>query len=69
MLSTKERIPPFILGAQYARMNNVDEAMVWLEKAYEERDFRLTHIGVAVEFDSLRGDARFKELLKKIGLP
>ena len=37
-------------------------------QAYEERDFRLEHVGVAFEFDSLRSDPRFKDLLGRIGL-
>ena len=42
---------------------------MWLEKGYEERDFRLTLLGVAFEFDSFRDDPKFKELVRRIGLP
>jgi hypothetical protein len=43
--------------------------MKWLEKAYDDRDFRVIMIGVSFEFDSLRADPRFIELSKKVGLP
>jgi hypothetical protein len=40
-----------------------------LEKGYEERDFRMTLLSVAFEFDGLRGDPRFRELVRRMGLP
>ena len=46
-----------------------DEAIAWLEKGYEERDFRMTMLSVSFEFDGLRSDPRFKELVRRVGLP
>ena len=63
------QLPAFVIATFYARLERADEAIEWLEKGYEERDFRMTVIGVAFEFDSLRDDPRFKELLRRIGLP
>jgi hypothetical protein len=40
-----------------------------LEKAYQERDFRMTLLSVSWEFDSFRSDPRFKELVRRMGLP
>jgi len=40
-----------------------------LEKGYEERDFRMTLLSVAFEFDGLRNDPTFKELVRRMGLP
>lgn len=50
----------------YASLGDVDQAMKWLEKGYEER----FNPGVLVRpgFDSLRSDPRFQELLHRIGL-
>jgi hypothetical protein len=53
----------------YARVGQNDEAIKLLEKAYEERDFRLTTITVSFEFDGLRSDPRFKDLVRRVGLP
>ena len=61
-------MPPFVIASFYSRLGQRDEAMTWLERAYEERDFRLEHLGVAFEFDSLRSDPRFTDLLRRIGL-
>jgi TolB-like protein/DNA-binding winged helix-turn-helix (wHTH) protein/Tfp pilus assembly protein PilF len=51
----------------YASMGNNEEAMNWLEKAYEER-FNPS-ILLRSGFDPLRSDPRFEDFLRRIGLP
>ncbi len=63
------QVPAFVVASFYARLGNTDEAMKWLEKAYDDRDFRVILIGVSYEFDSLRADPRFIQLSKTVGLP
>jgi TolB-like protein/DNA-binding winged helix-turn-helix (wHTH) protein/Flp pilus assembly protein TadD len=51
----------------YASLGDANEAMIWLEKGYEER----FNPGVLLRpgFDPLRSDPRFQSLLQRIGLP
>jgi TolB-like protein/Tfp pilus assembly protein PilF len=63
------RFPPFMIATFYAKLGRDDEALMWLEKGYEERDFRMTLLSVAFEFDRLRSDPRFRELVRRMGLP
>jgi hypothetical protein len=49
-------------------LEEIDEGFRWLEKAYEERDTSLTQLKVNPIFDNVRSDARYKNLLKKMGL-
>jgi len=51
----------------YAALGNNDQAMTWLEKSYEER----FNPGVLLRpgFDPLRSDPRFRDLVRRIGLP
>jgi tetratricopeptide (TPR) repeat protein len=51
----------------YVGLDDRDQAMVWLNKAYEAR-FKAS-ILLRPAFDSLRSDARFKDLKRRIGLP
>ena len=51
----------------YASMGDNDQAMHWLERAYEER-FNPS-ILLRSGFDPLRSDPRFKDLMRRIGLP
>jgi TolB-like protein/Tfp pilus assembly protein PilF len=50
-------------------LGNKDQAFEWLEKAFTERSADLVHINGDPRFDSLRSDARFRNLIKRIGLP
>jgi TolB-like protein/DNA-binding winged helix-turn-helix (wHTH) protein/Tfp pilus assembly protein PilF len=51
----------------YAGLDEKDQAMAWLEKAYAER-FNPS-ILLRPAFDPLRSDLRFQDLLRRIGLP
>ncbi len=63
------RFPSYVIATYYARLGQNDKALDWLEKGYEERDFRMTLLSVSFEFDGLRSDPRFVELVRRIGLP
>jgi hypothetical protein len=67
--SQRTLFPPFVIASFYARLGNNDETMKWLEKGYEDRDFRMTLISVSQEFDGVRSDPRFRELVRRMGLP
>ena len=51
----------------YLGLGDQDQAMIWLNRGYEAR-FNPS-ILLRPAFDPLRSDARFKELLRRIGLP
>ena len=60
---------PFVVASLYARLGQKDEAFAYLEKGFQQRDFRIMLVKVSFEFDSLRSDSRYADLLKRIGLP
>ena len=62
-------LPPYLAATLYVRLGQNDEAIKSLEKAYEERDFRMIMLSVSFEFDSLRSDPRFRDLVRRVGLP
>ncbi len=53
----------------YAGLGQNDEAMRWLEKAYQARSAWLIQLFLKVDprWDALRSDARFQDLLRRIG--
>src|SRR5580700_2672474 len=52
----------------YIGLGNNDEALLWLEKAYQEHSNSLTAIKVDPTYDPLRGAPRFQEFLRRVGL-
>ena len=52
----------------YTALGKKDRAFYWLEKSYEKHEESLCSLGVDHKFNSLRGDPRFTQLLRKVGL-
>jgi len=61
-------VPPFNVAMLYNGLGDVDHTFAWLEKAYAERDVRLTFLKIEKKWDHLRSDARFVSLTKRMGL-
>jgi serine/threonine protein kinase/TolB-like protein/Flp pilus assembly protein TadD len=57
------------LASIRARLGDRDQAFASLENAFQERLFDVLFLKVAPEFDALRGDARFQDLTRRVGLP
>ena len=49
-------------------LGNKDQGFVYLEKALEEKQKRMRFIKIEPEFDSIRSDPRYKEILRKMNL-
>jgi len=62
-------VPAIRIARLYAHAGDKDQVMQWLEKAYDRRESPLGHLGVAWDWDGLRDNARFRELLRRFGLP
>ncbi len=50
-------------------IGETEDAMTWLERAYEERDPVLLVAKTDPRMDPLRSDPRFQDLLRRIGFP
>lgn len=59
---------PSDVAAIYSGLGEKDAAFEWLEKAYVQRDLTLAYLKVDPRFESLRSDARYTSLLKRLGL-
>ena len=68
-----ERDPAFkdsvTVAKLYARANEPEKALLWLEKAHQHREPQVLHVEAMPAFQSLRADPRYHELLRKIGFP
>jgi len=68
--TAKERYTPALAFAMvHVGLGENDQALNWLEKAYEERFNRLAYLKRETVWDPLRSDPRFVDLLRRINLP
>ncbi|MBL8205840.1 MAG: protein kinase [Blastocatellia bacterium] len=56
-------------ASAYAWGKNKDKTIEYLNKAYDERESWLVALRVGKNFDFVRDDPRFKELVRKVGIP
>jgi TolB-like protein/DNA-binding winged helix-turn-helix (wHTH) protein/Tfp pilus assembly protein PilF len=69
LLSQHEHVPAICFALAYAGLQDNDQALASLEKAYNERSDFLLVLKVDPLFDGLREDPRFQELVRRIRFP
>ncbi len=67
-LSRHEQVDPVTMSWAHLGMGNKEEALADLEKAYSEHFSIMTTLKVEPAYDALRGDPRFQDLLRRVGL-
>ena len=60
---------PVKIARLYTDLGEKDQAFAWLDTAYLEHDWLLIGLNTYFQFDPLRSDPRFAELVRKVGLP
>jgi serine/threonine-protein kinase len=66
--SAARYVSPALIGQVYVGLGEHDAALEWLDRGRVDRSPEMIWLGVRPLFDSLRGDKRFLELLRAIGL-
>jgi DNA-binding winged helix-turn-helix (wHTH) protein/tetratricopeptide (TPR) repeat protein len=64
----RESVSPQNLALAWTALGDHDRAFHWLERAYDERLFLLRVITVQPGFAPLRGDPRYTDLVRRMGL-
>src|ERR1035437_7066360 len=69
MRMAKQRfVSPMDFALGYAGMVDAKLTFQWLEAAYQSRDSQIHELR-SMEFDSVRQDPRYADLMRRIGLP
>ena len=68
-LSQKRFVSSYDVATIYVGLGERDKALGFLEKAVDERSDLLVYVKVDPRFDPLHGDARFGQIVQKVGLP
>ena len=66
--SKSRYISSFEIATIFASLNEPDHAFDALQKAYEEHDYNLFRLKTDPRLESLHKDARYIDLLHRIGL-
>jgi TolB-like protein/predicted Zn-dependent protease len=69
LISGHQREAAYQVAEVYAWRGEQDRALAWLDRAYDQRDTGLGHLTYDPALRLLRGDPRFRALLKKLKLP
>ncbi len=67
--SAHQYVSPFYVALVVSGLRLNDQALGWLEKAYEDRSNGLIFLKVDPELDSLRSNPRFQALQRRVALP
>jgi tetratricopeptide (TPR) repeat protein len=62
-------IPTYAVASTLARAGDRERAYEWLEKSYKERDATLLTIRSDPAFDGMRDEARYLDMIRRIGFP
>jgi tetratricopeptide (TPR) repeat protein len=68
-LSKREYVSPYSFALIFTGLGNKSQALVWLEKAYKERDSALPFLRVNPRLASLRSDRHFQDLVRRMNFP
>ena len=67
-LAQKRHVPAATVALVHLGLGQLDEALSWLEKAFEQREGALAFLDVYPTYDPLRSEPRFQAMVSKLGL-
>ncbi|MGB7621079.1 MAG: protein kinase [Terriglobia bacterium] len=62
-------VSPYKIASAYAWLGEPDQAIEWLQTAFQERDINFLNLKIDPEFDHLRIDQRVVQLMHNVDLP
>jgi hypothetical protein len=67
--SNQRHVPAIRIARTFAHTGNADSALQWLERAYQNHESPLSRLGVVWDWQGLRSDPRFQDLMRRLNLP
>lgn len=68
-LYAQHSLPPTELASTFALLGNRNEALRYLELAYEQRDGELLFVEIGPQFNSMHDEPAYRDLLAQMKLP
>lgn len=67
-ISGKRYVSPYGEAQIYSTLNDKEQTYKWLETAYRDHAVWMSYLAVDPLFDSIRSEAHFRDLLRRVGL-
>jgi serine/threonine-protein kinase len=67
-LATQYPVSPGMIALVYIALDEREQALNWLEKAYRQHSSMMTWLKVDPRFDRIREEPRFQALMRRVGL-
>jgi hypothetical protein len=64
----KGKASPDYIAIVYAGLDDRKQALDWLEQSYQRRTGQMPYLKVEPAFEKLRGESRFQDLVRRVGL-
>jgi eukaryotic-like serine/threonine-protein kinase len=64
----KQYVPPFTISGVYGALGDIENALDWMERSYEEGSNAVAYMTVEPRNDPIRSHPRFQALLRRTGL-
>ena len=65
----RTHVPAVRVARLYAHAGDKDGVLRWLQKAFDQGETPLMHLKLAWDWDSVRSDPRFQDLLRRMNFP
>ncbi|CAN5461873.1 hypothetical protein BH10ACI2_BH10ACI2_13370 [soil metagenome] len=62
-------VPAILFASSYSYLKDKEKTIEYLNKAHDERSMSVLYLKVSFNWDFVRDDPRFKELVKRVGIP
>jgi eukaryotic-like serine/threonine-protein kinase len=67
-LARTHQVSPGLIAMMYIGLNEREQALTWLEKAYRQHSPMMAWLKADPRFDGIRQEPRFQELMRRVGL-
>jgi tetratricopeptide (TPR) repeat protein len=67
--SSARYFSPYFIAEIHLALGDREDALGWLEKAYESRDYFFRWLAIDPRLDSLRSEPRFQALVRRVNFP
>jgi hypothetical protein len=65
-LSRERHVPPYHIAILYNGLNEIAEALTWLDRGFEQHDPKMVFLKVDPRWRNLRSEPRYQSLLTRM---